>query len=209
MAAHREPPPVGTRSVRRRTAAASGSFTAAEVAAHRPSNGPRPARCDNPAMAAGPATPRLPADAVERRLFVDAPPAAVWLALHDPDRATAIDGLVALDPAGPDWPAAGARRTGRLRLGPLPIGAELESLEARPARRFRVGIAGNAIAGERRWELAPAAGGTRVACAVHLEGRSRIGRAVLRLERRAIGPRLEAELAALKRIAEAGPDRAS
>lgn len=85
----------------------------------------------------------------------------------------------------------------------------MESLEARPQQRFRVGIAGHAIAGERRWELAPAAGGTRVACAVHLEGRSRIGRAVLRLERRAIGPCLEAELAALKRIAETGPDRAS
>lgn len=160
-------------------------------------------------MAAGPATPRLPADAVERRLFVDAPPAAVWLALHDPARAGALDVLVALGPAGPDWPAAGARRTGRLRLGPLPLGAEVESLEARPERRFRVGIAGSAVVGERRWEMAPAAGGTRVASAVHLEGRSRIGRAVLRFERRAIGPCLEAELAALKRLAETAPGRAS
>jgi hypothetical protein len=153
-------------------------------------------------MAAGNATPRLPHGAVERRLFVDAPPAAVWLALHDPAPGAAVDVILALDPAGPDWPAAGARRTGRLRLGPLPLGARLESLEARPGRRFRVGIAGSAIVGERRWELAPAAGGTRVACAVHLEGRSRIGRAILRLERGALGPRLEAELAALKRAAE-------
>jgi carbon monoxide dehydrogenase subunit G len=160
-------------------------------------------------MAAGRAAPRLPPDAVERRLFVDAPPAAVWLALHDPARASAIDVLLALDPAGPDWPAAGARRRGRLRLGPVPLGAEVESLEARPERRFRVGIAGSAIAGERRWELAPAAGGTRVRCAVHLEGRSRIGRAVLRLERRGIGPRLEVELATLKRLAEGRPDRRS
>jgi hypothetical protein len=156
-------------------------------------------------MAAGFAIPRLPRDAVERRLFVDAPPAAVWLALHDPARAPGTNVILALDPAGPDWPAAGARRTGRLRLGPLPLGAQIESLEARPERRFRVGIAGSAIVGERRWELAPAAGGTRVACAVHLEGRSRLGRALLRLERRAIGPRLEEELAALKRIAEASP----
>lgn len=153
-------------------------------------------------MAVGPAVPRLPADAVERRLFVDAPPAVVWLALHDPARASHADLLLALDPAGPDWPAAGARRHGRLRLGPLPMSADLESLEARPQRRFRVGITGSAIVGERRWELAPAAGGTRVACAVHLQGRSRLGRAVLRLERRALGPRLEAELAALKRDAE-------
>ena len=160
-------------------------------------------------MAAGRATPRLPADAVERRLFVDAPPAAVWLVLHDPTRAAAIDGLLDLDPAGPDWPAAGARRTAHLRLGPLPISAQVESLEARPERRFRFGIAGSAIVGERRWELAPAAGGTRVVCAVHLQGRSRIGRAVLRLERRALGPRLEAEMATLKRVAEGGPDRTS
>jgi hypothetical protein len=160
-------------------------------------------------MAVGPATPRLPADAVERRLFVDAPPAAVWLALHDPDRAAKVDLLLALEPAGPDWPAAGARRHGRLRLGPLPITADLESLEARPQRRFRVGISGSAIVGERRWELAPAAGGTCVASAVHLEGRSRLGRAVLRLERRALGPRLEAELAALKRVAETSTRNAS
>lgn len=153
-------------------------------------------------MAAGPAAPRLPADAVERRLFVDAPPAAVWFALHDPARSSATDLLLTFDPAGPDWPAAGARRHGRLRLGPVSIGAELESLEARPQRRFRVGITGSTIAGERRWEMAPAAGGTRVACAVYLEGRSRYGRAILRLERRALGPRIEAELAALKRVAE-------
>jgi hypothetical protein len=113
-----------------------------------------------------------------------------------------MDAILALEPAGPDWPAAGARRSGRLRLGPIPLGAQLESLEVLPQRRFRVGIVGAAIVGERRWELAPAAGGTRVACAVHLEGRSRFGRALLRLERRALGPRLESELAALKRIAE-------
>jgi hypothetical protein len=160
-------------------------------------------------MAAGRASPRLPRDAVERRLFVDAPPSAVWQAIHDPAPSTGTNVLLALDPAGPDWPAAGARRSAHLRLGPWPIGAELESLEARPERRFRIGIAGSAIVGERRWELAPAAGGTRVACSVHLEGRSRLGRALMHLERRAIGPRLEAELAALKRIAEASPRRAS
>jgi len=154
-------------------------------------------------MAAGRATPRLPRDAVERRLYVNAPPGAVWLALHDPARASTTDALLAPEPAGPDWPAAGARRGAHLRLGPLPIGAELESLEARPERCFRVGIFGPTIVGERRWELAPAAGGTRVACAVHLEGRSRLGRVLMRLERRAIGPRVEAELAAVKRIAEA------
>jgi len=158
-------------------------------------------------MAAGRVTPRLPREAVERRLFVDAPPTAVWRALHDPARAATTDAILASQPAGPDWPAAGARRSARLRLGPLPIRAELESLEARPERRFRVGIGGPTIVGERRWELSPAAGGTRVACAVHLEGRSRLGRALVRLERRAIGPRVEAELAALKQIVETGSGR--
>jgi hypothetical protein len=154
-------------------------------------------------MAAGRATPRLPRDAVERRLFVDAPPAAVWLALHDPARAAATDAILAQQPAGPDWPAVGARRRARLCLGRVRVGADLESLEARPERRFRVAIAGATIVGERRWELAPAAGGTRVSCAVHLQGRNRLGRALMRLERGAIAPRVEAELAAVKRIAEA------
>jgi hypothetical protein len=155
---------------------------------------------------AGP-TSRLPRGAIERRLFVDAPPDVVWAALHDPGCPTWRDVRLQLDPAGPDWPAAGARRHARFRVGPVVVGTTLESLEARPARRFRVGITGRGICGERRWELAPAAGGTRVACSVHLEGRSRVGRVFLRLDRAAIGPRLEAELAALKQKAESAANR--
>ena len=86
----------------------------------------------------------------------------------------------------------------------------MESLEARPARRFRVGIDGRAVRGERRWELSPAAGGTRVASSIHLEARGRVGGLLLRLERRSLGARLEAELAGLKQLAEAaaaGDDR--
>jgi hypothetical protein len=64
-----------------------------------------------------------------------------------------------------------------------------------------------AIVGERRWELTPVSGGTRVAGAVHLEGRSRVGRAFVRLGRGGIGPRLEAELAALKEKAESAAGR--
>jgi hypothetical protein len=157
-------------------------------------------------VAAGP-HPRLPRGAIERRLFVDAPPDDVWAALHDPSCPTWRDVRLDLDPAGPDWPAAGARRHARFRVGPVVVGITLESLEARPARRFRVGINGRGICGERRWDLAPAAGGTRVAGSVHLEGRSRLGRVFLRLVRAGIGPRLEAELAALKQRAEAAPTR--
>lgn len=157
-------------------------------------------------MAAGPG-PRLPRRAVERRVFVDAPPDVVWAALHDPGCPTWRGVWLYLDPAGPDWPAAGARRHARFKCGPVVVGTQLESLEARPARRFRVGISGGGISGERRWELTAAAGGTRVAGSIHLEGRSRVGRAVLRLGLGRIGPRLEAELAALKEKAEAGASR--
>jgi hypothetical protein len=157
-------------------------------------------------VVAGPQA-RLPRGAIERRLFVDAPPEVVWAALHDLACPTWRDVRLHLDPAGPDWPAAGARRRARFRLGPVVVGATLESLEARPARRFRVAINGRGICGERRWELTPAAGGTRVAGSVHLEGRSRVGRVFLRLDRAGIGPRLEAELAALKQKAEAAAGR--
>ncbi len=158
-------------------------------------------------MAAGPSAPRLPREAVERRLFVDAPPAAVWRALHAP--APRVRGAVELAAPGPDWPAAGARRAARLRLGPVALPATVESLEARPDRRFRVGIVGSGVIGERRWELVPAAGGTRVATSIHLEGRGRLGRALLRLERGGLAGSLEAELTALKLSAEADADRGS
>jgi len=88
-------------------------------------------------MAAGRATPRLPRDAVERRLFVDAPPAVVWLALHDPARAVATDAILASEPPGLDWPAVGARRRARLRLGPVPFGLRLRFLLG---RGFGVGV---------------------------------------------------------------------
>lgn len=157
-------------------------------------------------MAAG-LQPPLPRGAVERRLFVDAPPDVVWAALHDPGCPSWLDVRLHLGPAGPDWPAAGARRHARFRVGPVVIGTMLESLEARPARRFRVGIDGRGIRGERRWELTPASGGTRVTGSVVLEGRSRVARALLRLDRVGVGPRLEAELAALKLKAESAAGR--
>ena len=159
-------------------------------------------------MAAGP-HPRLLRGAIERRLFVDALPDVVWAALHDPSCSTWRDVRLELDPAGPDWPAAGARRHARFRVGLVVIGITVESLEARPARRFRVGIDGRGICGERRWELTPAAGGTRVAGSVRLEGRTRVGRVLLRLDRAGMGPRLEAELAALKQKAEAATGRST
>jgi hypothetical protein len=170
-------------------------------------------------MAAGRPQRGTSPQAVERRVYVGASPDTVWRALHaDPTLAGAASGedggprrrptaLLALTepgPAGPGWPAAGAQRPGRLHLGPARLAVTLESLEARPARRFRVGISGQGVEGDARWELAPAAGGTRVACTLRLGGRSRVGRLCLWLGRRGLPRRLEAELAELKRAAEGG-----
>src|SRR5450759_51669 len=119
-------------------------------------------------VAVGP-HPRLLRGAIERRLFVDAPPDVVWAALHDPSCPTWRDVRLHLDPAGPDWPAAGARRHARFRVGPVVVGVTLESLEAH----------------------------------------TRVGRVLLRLDRAGIGPRLEAELAALKQRAEAAAARST
>jgi hypothetical protein len=167
-------------------------------------------------MAAGRPERGSSPQAVERRVYVDASPETVWRALHaDPTlaggpgggdvarRRTALLALTRPGPAGPGWPAAGAQRTGRLRLGPARLAVTVESLEARPARRFRVGISGHGVDGDARWEFAPAAGGTRVACTLRLGGRSRVGRLCLWLGRRSLPRRLEAELAELKRAAEA------
>jgi hypothetical protein len=170
-------------------------------------------------MAAGRPERGISPQPVERRIYIDASPDTVWRALHaDPTLAGAASGedgatrrrptarlaLVRPGSAGPGWPAAGAQRPGRLHLGPARLAVTLESLEARPARRFRVGISCPSVDGEARWELAPAAGGTRVACTLRLGGRSRVGRLCLWLGRRGLPRRLEAELAELKRAAEGG-----
>ena len=152
-------------------------------------------------MAAGQLRPRLPRDAVERRLFVEAPPAAVWSALGA--RAAHDGASLRLGDAGPDWPAVGADRAARLPVGPIRLVARVVSLEARPGRRLRLGVRARAVAGEWSWELEPAHGGTRVACAARVEGLGRVGSLLARLERRDLGTRLEADLAALKAASEA------
>ena len=153
-------------------------------------------------MAAGPSTPRVSREALERRLFINASPEAVWRALHGEGRDPACYALAVLGPATPGWPAAGSQRSGRIRLGPIRVRVAAESLDARPARRFRLALDGSSVGGEARWELVAASGGTRVACALHLSGRSRVGRILLRLDQGALGRRLEAELARLKHAAE-------
>lgn len=144
---------------------------------------------------------RAPAGSVERRLFVDAPPEVVFRALGDPTRPGGSS--LRLEGAGPDWPAAGASRPGRLPMGRLGMEAQVVSLEARPGRRLRLGVRTRALTGEWQWSMEPAHGGTRVACAVRVEPSGRLGGLVARLERRGLGGRLEADLAELKARAEA------
>jgi hypothetical protein len=148
---------------------------------------------------------RAPAGSIERRLFVDAPPEAVFRALGDPARPGGSS--LHLDGAGPDWPAAGASRPGRLPIGPLGVEARVVSLEARPGRRLRLGIRTRALTGEWQWSMEAAYGGTRVACVARVEPAGRLGGLAARLERRGLGSRLEDELADLKARAEAATAR--
>jgi hypothetical protein len=153
-------------------------------------------------VATGEAAARPAPGTVERRIYVGAPPEVVWRILHSGAGDAPQYALVVLDPPAPGWPAAGSRRSGRVRLGPVRAGVDVESLEARPSRRFRIAIRGTSLEGDARWELVAGSGGTRVACALRISGISRVGRLLVRLERGAFGRRLETELAALKRASE-------
>jgi len=144
---------------------------------------------------------RAPAGSIERRLFVDAPPEIVWRALGDPARPGGPS--LRLEAAGPDWPAAGASRPGRLPLGRLDLEAWVVSLEARPGLRLRLALRTRLLSGEWQWNLEAAHGGTRVACAASVEPAGRLGRLAAHLERRGLGDRVEADLEELKARAEA------
>src|SRR5665811_1180647 len=82
------------------------------------------------------------------------------------------------------------------RADPGPIQAQQDATHPRAA-----------LEADRTRHPRSAGGGTRVAGSVGLEGRTRVGRVLLRLDRAGIGPRLEAELAALKEKAEAAASR--
>jgi carbon monoxide dehydrogenase subunit G len=165
-------------------------------------------------MAIGPLRPqrRLPhrlADEsrqVERRVFVKAPPRAVWAALHDPANLGTLFPELALGPADPAWPAAAAVQSGTARLGLLREDATVESLEARPLASFRFRVTGRAFASEWRWRLEPRAGGTRVVHDAILVPGDRIADWLIRLGRGSLAERVEAHLRALKDVAEAGWD---
>ncbi len=68
---------------------------------------------------------------IERRYFLNVSPPDAWAALHHEANAAALYPELTLGPAEPAWPAAGATRLARLRLGLLREPVLLESLEDR------------------------------------------------------------------------------
>ena len=141
---------------------------------------------------------------VERRVYVHAPPRVVWAALHDPANVDVLFPELSLGSGDPAWPAAATKRIARARLGLLREVARAESLEARPAARFRLRVTGSGFASEWSWRLEPAiAGGTRVVHATTFEPLDLWTGLLVRLGRESLSGRVEAHLRALKERAEA------
>lgn len=142
---------------------------------------------------------------VERRYYVNATPAGAWAALHDPANEAALYPELALGPAETAWPAAGAIRLARLRVGLLREPVFLESLEARPAASFRLRLIGADVRGELGWRFDAVAGGTRVVHDAVLEPTDRFAAVLVRIGRGSLADRVEDHLRALKVRAEASP----
>jgi hypothetical protein len=142
---------------------------------------------------------------VERRTYVKADPRAVWATLHDPAAQDVLYPELKLGPPAPSWPAAGATRPARFRLGLLRTSVRLESLEARPGARFRTILVGDGIRLERSWAIEPGAGGgTRVIAAADLWTGSRWVGVLVRLGRGSATTVIETNLRILKEMAEGG-----
>jgi hypothetical protein len=141
----------------------------------------------------------------ERRTYVKAEPRAVWATLHDPAAQDVLYPELTLGPASPSWPAAGATRPARLRFRILRASVRVESLEARPATRFRTILVGDGIRLERAWGFEPGdGGGTRVVATVDLLASGRWTGILIRLGRGSVATMLEANLRNLKEMAEGG-----
>ena len=142
---------------------------------------------------------------VERRTYIKADPRAVWATLHDPAAQDVLYPELRLGPAAPSWPAAGATRSARLRLGMLRTSVRIESLEARPGGRFRTVLVGDGIRLERAWALEPGAGGgTRVIAHADLIASGRWVGSLIRLGRGSAATIVETNLRILKEMAEGG-----
>lgn len=142
---------------------------------------------------------------IERRTYVKAEPRAVWATLHDAAAQDVLYPELSLGPPASSWPAAGATRPARLRLGLLRTSVRLESLEARPETRFRTILVGDGIQLERSWVLEPGAGGgTRVVARAELWTVGRSVAALVRFGRGSAATIVETNLRILKEMAEGG-----
>ncbi len=146
-----------------------------------------------------------PPTVVERRTYIQADPRVVWATLHDPAAQDVLYPELRLGPAAPSWPAAGATRSARLRLGLLRTSVRIESLEARPEGRYRTLAVGDGIRLERVWILEPgAAGGTRVSARADLTATGRWVGALIGIGRGSTATLIETNLRILKEMAEGG-----
>ena len=142
---------------------------------------------------------------VERRTYVKAEPRIVWATLHDPAAQDVLYPELRFGPAAPSWPAAGATRSARLRLGLLGASVRVESLEARPESRFRTVLVGDGIRLERAWVLEPGAGGgTKVMASADLTTTGRWLGGLIRLGGGSVATIVETNLRILKEMAEGG-----
>jgi len=148
--------------------------------------------------------PAPPPGVLERLTYVQVPPRQVWLTLHDPAAQDALFPELRLGPPVPSWPAAGATRSARLRLGLLAANVRLESLEARPATRFQMILVGDGIRLQRGWYLDEVAGGTRVAATAELGTTGRWTALLVSLGRGSAASVIETHLRILKEMAEGG-----
>jgi hypothetical protein len=142
---------------------------------------------------------------VERRTYIHASPLAVWAALHDPASAVALFPGLVPGPAEPAWPAASATRTVEVRFGLLRECARAESLEARPAARFRMRVTASGFSADWIWSLdAAMGGGTRVIHGETFDPFDPWTGILVRLGRGSLADRVEGHLRVLKERAEAG-----
>jgi uncharacterized membrane protein len=74
---------------------------------------------------------------IEERIEVDATPDRVWKLIQDPASLTGLDEGLTVEP-DPETPKGGLRARYRIlmRVGPVPIGADVEVVEFSPAREL-------------------------------------------------------------------------
>jgi len=144
---------------------------------------------------------------LERRVYIARDPDEVWTLLHDPVVWAKVHQDLRFGAAIGAWPAAGAMRSVRVRLGLLRERGVVESLEARPGRRFRYRVVAGPVVAEWTWTFEATAGGTRAIHGVRGRVDDRISGWLAGFGRDPLEGALEAHLRVLKASAEGSSDR--